>query len=501
VSAARIGKPVEEAEVHEQEPPRPLTREQPPAERFPTEALGEILGGAVQAIVNIIQVPEALAGQSVLAAATLAVQSHADIRLPTGQRKPISSFFVTIASSGDRKTSSDLEAMRAVQEREDELLAEYEAKQAQYALERESWDIERKKIMSIKNRADRDEALSGLGPAPEAPLHPILSCPEPTIEGLYRTLSQGQPSMGLFSDEGGQFIAGHGMNQENRLKSAAALSSLWDGTPIKRVRVSDGVMILPGRRLALHLMAQPEAAIRWLGDDVLLDQGLLSRLLVVAPESLAGRRPWREPDPRSRTALNRYEARLAALLRRQPRFKQGGGNALDPRVIDVSAEARAAWIAFFNLIERQLGADGSLHPVKGLAAKLAEHAARLAAVIALVEDIEAPAIELRHIEAGIALAEHYASEALRLHGMAQILAPLKLAKQLLKWLRETWDEDVISPIEVYQSGPNPIRDAARAREIMAILVEHGYLKALDKAFKVKTKKRREVYRIIRAMPA
>jgi hypothetical protein len=248
-------------------------------------------------------------------------------------------------------------------------------------------------------------------------------------------------------------------------------------------------------------MAQPEAAIRWLGDDVLLDQGLLSRLLVVAPERLAGHRRWREPDPRSRTALNRYEARLAALLRRQPRFKQGGGNALDPRVIDVSAEARAAWIAFFNLIERQLGADGSLHPVKGLAAKLAEHAARLAAVIALVEDIEAATLGLRHMESGIALAEHYASEALRLHGMAQILAPLKLAEQLLNWLRENWDEDVISPIEVYQSGPNPIRDAAKAREIMAILEEHGYLEPLDKAHKVKNKKRREVYRIIRAVPA
>ena len=42
--------------------------------------------------------------------------------------------------------------------------------------------------------------------------------------------------MGVFSAEGGQFIGGHGMSEDNRLKTAAALSGVWDGEPIKRVR-------------------------------------------------------------------------------------------------------------------------------------------------------------------------------------------------------------------------------------------------------------------------
>jgi hypothetical protein len=67
-------------------------------------------------------------------------------------------------------------------------------------------------------------------------------------------------ALGVFTAEGGMFTAGHGMNDDNRLKTAAMLSELWDGKPIKRVRALDGVTILPGRRLALHVMIQPDAA-------------------------------------------------------------------------------------------------------------------------------------------------------------------------------------------------------------------------------------------------
>ncbi len=93
--------------------------------------------------------------------------------------------------------------------------------------------------------------LEALGKPPAPPLTPMLTCPEPTFEGLTRLLAGGQPSMGIFSGEGGQFLGGHGMNQDNRLKTAAAMSGLWDGEPIRRVRQGDGSMVLPGRRVSI----------------------------------------------------------------------------------------------------------------------------------------------------------------------------------------------------------------------------------------------------------
>ena len=89
------------------------------------------------------------------------------------------------------------------------------------------------------------------------------------------------------------------MSDDAKLRTAAGMSALWDGEPIKRVRATDGTVVLPGRRVAMHLMAQPDVAAIWLSDPLLIDQGLMSRVLVTAPEPASGRRLWHEPSPES----------------------------------------------------------------------------------------------------------------------------------------------------------------------------------------------------------
>lgn len=84
--------------------PIPLFPPMPEAERFPIESLGPVLSSAAAAIARKVQVPEAIAAQSVLAVAALACQAHADVMLPYGQKRPLSLDFVTIAASGARKT-------------------------------------------------------------------------------------------------------------------------------------------------------------------------------------------------------------------------------------------------------------------------------------------------------------------------------------------------------------------------------------------------------------
>jgi hypothetical protein len=82
------------------EPPLPLLRALPAPEAFPIAALGDVLGPAAAAIQDIVQSPWAMCCQSVLAAATLAVQGFANVELPTGQIKPISSFFFDGGGNG-----------------------------------------------------------------------------------------------------------------------------------------------------------------------------------------------------------------------------------------------------------------------------------------------------------------------------------------------------------------------------------------------------------------
>jgi hypothetical protein len=128
----------------------------------------------------------------------------------------------------------------------------------------------------------------------------------------------------------------------------------------------------------------------------------------------------------------------------------------------------------------------------GLANKLPEHAARLAAILALVEDIDIETLSLDHMERGIALAEHYASEALRLHGAAQINTDLRAAERLLTWLQGHWDEVLISTPDVYQRAPKVARNKRDAEMLLAILEDHDWIARLHEGAIIKDVMRRDV---------
>jgi hypothetical protein len=104
------------------------------------------------------------------------------------------------------------------------------------------------------------------------------------------------------------------------------------------------------------------------------------RILATAPDPASGTRMWREASPESDFAMKRYGARLLDILDLPLPLAEGARNELAPRTLPLSAQARASWIGFYNHIEVRLGAGGELEPVRGLANKLPEHAARFAAV-------------------------------------------------------------------------------------------------------------------------
>src|SRR5262249_8637195 len=142
-----------------------------------------------------------------------------------------------------------------------------------------------------------------------------------------------------FATEGGQFIGGHGMADDAKLRTASGLSDAWGGVPIKRVRALDGSIVLPGRRVSMHLMAQPAVADLLFRDALLADQGLLSRLLVSSPDSAAGTRFQHEEQSTTERDLKRYGARLLDIFEKSMPLAPGKLNELDPRSLRLSSEA------------------------------------------------------------------------------------------------------------------------------------------------------------------
>jgi hypothetical protein len=247
--------------------------------------------------------------------------------------------------------------------------------------------------------------LGALGPEPLPPDSPDRTVSEPTYEGPVRKFDEGHPSLGIFSDEGGQFLGGLAMGRDNRTKTLAALNDLWQDNPIRRTRSGDGSLTLYGRRLSVHLIVQPGVARAFMAD---------------------------------------------------------------PQTSDT-----------------------------GFASKAAEQAARLAGVLTLWADLDAPQVEMATMAQAIDLAAYYLTEAARLAHEATISIETEQAERLRVWLLEAWPHPEIVPSEVVQNAPiRGLRVMKAARRAIKLLVEHGWLVPLERGVVVRGKARKEAYRIM-----
>lgn len=431
------------------EAPLPLLRESGAPDDFPLDALGRLLGPAARSIARAVQCPEGLVGCSVLGAASLIVQGLRDVT-NDGRVTPLSLYMLSIAKSGERKTAVDTLANRAIRKHQ-------KVEQARYTHEMKAYQAAMK-------------ALAKGEIEPDKPIDPTMLVQDVTPDALIRGLITGHRVQGLFLSEGASFLNGYAMSQENQLRTAAALSSIWSAEAISQSRIT-GRFTADGRRLAIHLQVQPEVVANFLGNDHLQAQGLIPRFLMSEPKSMIGTRRYGRVNILEDHAFIAYDTQLAHLLE-QPLPIDDYGD-LSPRALVLSDAAYECWVDAYNAIEEASAPGGALENYQAYASKLAEQILRIAGVITTFEDPDAVEIPEATMRGAIQLGNYFLHEAMRL-----LLGPadrqLARAKELLEWLKRYPSPMALR--DVYRTGPKFVRSAAQARELLGILMEHGWVR-------------------------
>ena len=448
--------------------PLPLAAELEPSAPFPMDALPPVLADYGRVIQSCTQAPDALVGNSLLAAASLAVQPHANVVLPYGASVPTSVFIVSVAESGERKSAVDRLALHA-----HATFEKIKSDEAREALEQ---------FARLDKKAKETSTI---------PREAVFLASDPTVEGLCKLLNAGLPSVGVFSAEGGRFLGGHGMSEDMALRTAAGLSLFWDGSPVDRVRAGDGASKLYGRRVALHLMAQPRATFAWLSNPVLRDQGMFSRMLVAYPQSTAGTRLFRNEKADETPAAAAYVTRMTELL--SSVWPVNEFHELQPQHMGIPGAARKLWIEMHDQIEGGIG--GALKPVRPLASKAAEHLGRIAGVFTKINDPGASTVSDDAMQRAAIVVEFYLGEALRLSGVQPQHDKADQAALLWSWLSVRGRRHVTLP-ELVRFGPAKLRKAEAMRSAMDVLADH-YLarKAPDGMVEFEGKARREAWEV------
>jgi hypothetical protein len=482
------------------EPLKPLIPQTEAFQEFPLNAFSERMRKAAQALQEYSQAPLSMCCQSVLAVSSLLAQAHIQVIDLSGKAKPCSLFFMTIADSGERKSTVDGYVLKPLKDHIKNAQPAYQENYETYSREKKLYDacfkaIERKPKLTYQHRR---QEVDKLGSMPLPPLKPDVLVQSPTIQGLFRLFVENAGYAGLFSAEGGTFLGGYSMQKDHSTETISLLSYLWDGEAITRTLAGEGVSKLYGKRLACHLLMQPIIAYPFLRNPINKQQGILGRFLVIQPPGLSGYRDnTKKPSPQAELHLVGYEAYVSGLLKLPFKTEGKQGNELMPRVVCLSRDAEARLRVFAQEIEVELKPEGLLRHISGFANKLPEHTVRIAGCMAWFDNPDVQQIDLAIIEDAIEIARFYSRETLRYSSYSEEDNAINDARMLWDWLKANWHEPLVSKACIQNSVPYGLRldKYKRFKSAMKLLVDYGYLALLDEPVIINGHRRKEAYKI------
>lgn len=431
--------------VTEDQAPEELVLNEPLQVRFPEHSLGPLLGPACQKVASFVQAPLPLAAFSLLGAASVCVQNGYDtFCIGSRHSKPSGLFFLSIAGSGDRKSTCDSLALKPI-------------------------------------RDFSSEQVAGSSLKEELPFDGQLVVKDFSYESVVsKFIEKKGGAIGLINDEGGNLFFGHNFVGDNKAASMGGLVQLYDSGTVSRFRKTDpeGSGEIQGCRLTIHAMVQPIIASQIIADPLLVRQGLLARVLVAYPESLAGTRMMtRESikrDINDDEDYIRYCNRAKELLSKNiisPIALERGSR----KTLELTSEATDVWIERSNEIELEMGPDGRYaEDLKPFASRFNEHVLRIATVLAAFSQLERISPEV--MQNACALAQYSLDQWHTLLNWEEANKPIANAIVLQKWLITEKNIRYRKLEDLYRFGPRRLRNKQFLRSTLELLREKGWVK-------------------------
>lgn len=351
---------------------------------YPFGAFYLIVKDAAEEVWKNTQAPDALIGMEFLTDMAVPVQGLYDVRLPTGQVRPLSLNSLVVAESGERKTGVHNLVAEPLYAFDAGRIKKYETDVHQYELENRIWKSVdaglRRQITKLTQEGqpidDLCRQLSELAVnKPVKPRARRIMRQNATERAIMDALEGDGESIAFISDEGEIIIKGGALNQTGTLNKA------WDGAAMLTLDRSDGVsVVVCNPRVTVSYMVQRQVLKELLDrrGDVMRGSGHWARYLIGCPASTQGTRYTYHLDKEWRH-LPKFHERMRELLDEFGRRVDAG--VIERTTLEFCDDAIPRWIEMTNYTESMLQPWGYLHDIKDFASKALEIAARVAALL------------------------------------------------------------------------------------------------------------------------
>jgi len=451
-------------------------------EPYPIDALPPTIRAAVEEVAGFVKAPIPLVASSALAALSLAAQALVDVKRADKLQGPVGLFLLTIADSGERKSTCDGFFTSAIRKYQQDQAEAMKPIVDRHRATFDAWSAERDGLLSaIKDAGKKGKPADKMKVdlaelhlrKPRPPRVPKLLLGDDTPENLAWRLATEWPSGGVLSAEAGIILGAHGMGKDSAMRNLALHNILWDGNSHEVGRRTSESFTLKGARLTLGLQIQ-ELALRGFiarTGELARGTGWFARCLIAWPQSTQGYRSFTEA-PLNWPHLAAFHERIEAILSDPVPIDDDG--ALTPSVLALASETKAAWVYFHDALESELASGGELHEVRDVASKTADNAARIATLFHVFEHGPSGPVALKAFDGAGRIAAWHLHESRRFFGELGLPAELADAARLDRWLIEHCRRASVPFLgknHVRQHGP--LRDQSRLHAAIHELTELG----------------------------
>jgi hypothetical protein len=445
---------------------------------FPIAALPAPLAEYAAAVAKAVQVPVDMPGVLILGALSAACGRDFVVQVADGYIEPVNLYLVVAMDPGNRKSAAISKMIAPIEAYERQLREE---RKVPVAIERAEYDAFVKRLEETKREAakaapeDQPAALAAVREAAadletrRLPVLPRLLADDITSEKQVSLLVE-HGSMAMLSPEGGVFdiIGGRYSGGEPNLD---VYLKAHTGEPITVDRMNRPSEHVARPILTLCLTVQIIVLRRLAEKRDFRGRGLVARFLYSIPPSLLGKRAV-DPPPVPADLSRAYEQLLRTLL------VNAGGPIEDPRMLRLSGEARAAWLAFCTEHEPRLGDGGDFASMTDWAGKLPGAIIRIAGLLHAAQFPGAPTdtpISAATMASAIALGRYFTSHALAAFAIMGADPTLDGARHILAWLKRI-DASSFVLRDAFQALKGTFRKVDELRAALAILEERSYIR-------------------------
>lgn len=461
--------------------PQPL-RKTERAEPYPVEALPPIVRDAICEVASYVQAPLALIAASALSAVSTAVQTRFSVQRDPRLSGPATLYLLTVAESGERKSTVDKMFTAAVREWEAKQKREHRKKRAKFDAAMDDWRRDGRELDDrLKAGVHADELGGDFDPrfihAMNMPVEPKLRTimyGDDTPEALAIALAE-YPVAAIISAEAGVIFGSHGMNADSVTRNLAQANAMWDGDAIRQGRVGRDRLVVEGMRVTMGLQVQPAVLDAFVQKTGGLARGIgyFARFLFSQPESTQGSRYY-VIENKDEGALRAFDGRMTTLLDLEAQFDEN--DRLMPLYVGFDDEAYESWYRFHDEVEEQLGEGDVFSGIRDVASKAADNAARIACCLHVFANANSANIGRTTMQGACSLMRWYLDEAMRFARARDCTEEVRNAELLEEWLVGEFKKRKGASItvnDVRQKGPGAIRLKRKLDDAIDMLESHG----------------------------